>query len=149
MVEENDSAISVAVSIGREVELDRENEDKEEELPRWWELINIAVIHLSLVAMIDFEGIPATLKFTLDSIDMTLNLLSVLVVVIRIILELKIKGKLTKTAIADISITLIYLGGMIYEATIADDFNQFLEAETITVEILRAFKCFKLLLLFV
>ena len=49
MLEKNDSAISVVVWIGREVELERKSEDKEEELPRWWEFINIALVHLYLL----------------------------------------------------------------------------------------------------
>ena len=98
--------------------------------------------------MIDFEGRSANLKFVLDSIDMGINLCCVVIVVIRVILELKIKEKITKIAIADVGITLICLGGMIYEAKIASDFNEFLVAETLAADIVRTFKCFKLFLLF-
>ena len=79
---------------------------------------------------------------------MGLNFCFVLMIVLRIVLELKIKEKITKTTRADAGITLILLVGMIYEAIIAEDFNQFLEAETFPADILRTFKFFKLFLLF-
>ena len=80
---------------------------------------------------------------------MALNLCCVVMVVVRVSLELKMREKLTKTAIADVTITLFFLGGTIYEAIIADDFDQFLEAETLAADLLRTFKCLKIFLLFV
>ena len=79
---------------------------------------------------------------------MALNLCCVVMVVVRVSLELKMREKLTKTAIADVTITLFFLGGTIYEAIIADDFDQFLEAETLAADLLRTFKCLKIFLLF-
>ena len=146
--QEEDSAMSVVVSIKSEAEAERENQDSEGELPRWWELPNIILAHLSLlVSGLDFEGQSARLEFILDSADMALNLCCVVMVVIRVILELKIKERLTKIAIADVVLTLICLGGMIYEAIIASDFDEFLAAETMTGTVLRSFKCLKLILL--
>ena len=79
---------------------------------------------------------------------MSMNLCFVVMAIIRTILELKIKGKLTKIAIADLGIALTCLVGIIYEAIIASDFNVVLLAETLAANVLRTFKCFKLFLLF-
>ena len=50
--EEEDSAISVVVSIEQEIEAERKREDKAEELPRWWEFPNIFFVHLALLPML-------------------------------------------------------------------------------------------------
>ena len=105
--------------------------------------------HFSFVVlMIDFEGRPQPFKFVMDSIDMAMSICFVVMVILRIILELKMKGRLTRIAVADIGITLICLGGVIYEAIIASDLDEFLLAETLVADLLRTCKCLKLYLLF-
>ena len=84
----------------------------------------------------------------MDSIDVAMTLCSVVIVIMKVILELKLKEKLTRITIADVIITSTCLIGMVYEASIASDFKQFLEAETLLANILRTFKCPRLFLLF-
>ena len=103
------------VSVEQEAELQRESQDIEPELPGWWELINMVISHLAFAVMlVDFEGRSAELGFVLDSIDMGLNFCCMVVVVTRIVLEIKLRERLTKVAIADVVIALIYLSGMAY-----------------------------------
>ena len=126
----------------------RESEDEGGELPWWWEFPNILVAHLGYaVQMMDFEGQSALFSFVCDSIDMAIEVCSVLLVVLRIVLELKLRRKLTKIAMADAVLGLICLGGILYEARIAANFKEFLEAETQAADVLRTFKCLRLLLL--
>ena len=54
---------------------------------------------------------------------MVLNFCCVVMLILRVILEVKIKEKITRVAIADIIITLFFLVGMVYEAIIADDLH--------------------------
>ena len=118
-------------------------------MPEWWAFPNIIVAHLVyLVQMTDFEGQSSSFSYIVDSVDMGLELCSVLMVVLRVILELRLREKLTKIAMADVAVGLVCLGGIIYEARIAADFKEFLEAETQTADILRTFKCLRLVLLF-
>ena len=98
--------------------------------------------------MVDFEGRPADLGFIIDSFDMAISFCTVLIVLIKVILELKLNRRITKITALDISLTLVCLGGMIYEAKIASDFANFLQAETLAVDLLRTCKCLRLLLLF-
>ena len=57
--EENDSAISVVVTVRGEAELERENQDVEAEMPKWWELTNVFFSHFSFaLLMVDYEGRP-------------------------------------------------------------------------------------------
>ena len=79
---------------------------------------------------------------------MVMNLCCVVMVVMRVFLERRLKGRLTKITLLDIVVTLICLGTMVYEAGIASDFKEFLEAETLLVDLLRTVKCFRLFLLF-
>lgn len=139
----------MVVSAKQETEQQKESEDREEELPRWWELTNIILAHFSFVVlMVDFEGRSAELGFVFDSIDMGMNFGFVVAAIIRIVLEIMVKRSLPRLAIADICVGLVCLGGIIYEGAIATDFEKFLEAETLEAQILRIFKCLKLLLLF-
>ena len=145
----NDEAVSVVIETEQREEISRENQDKEEELPRWWELTNIFIAHCSyMVVMIDFEDRSAELGFIVDSFDMAMNCCCVLVVIVRVILEFQLGRQITKILVADVVIALICVGGIIYEAAIAQDFNQFLEAETLPANVIRTFKCFKLFVLF-
>ena len=151
--EENDSAISISVppdggSQVQDSEQERNGKEKQG-LPVWWELTNVAIAHLShAVLMIDFEGQSQQLGFAIDSIDMGLGLCCVLVVITRVILELSLNRRLSKIAIADAAITTVCLGGIIYEAIVAEDMAQFLEAETLATDVIRTFKCFRLFLVF-
>ena len=78
---------------------------------------------------------------------MVLGLCSVLMVLLRTVLELRLRGKITKIAMADVAVGLVCLSGIIYEARIAADFKEFLEAETQAAKVLRTFKCLRMLLL--
>ena len=98
--------------------------------------------------MVDFEGRSTEFGFILDSIEMVMNICFVVLVTIRVILEMSLKERLTKITMADVVLSLIGLGGMVYEGIIAADFGEFLAAETLVVSILRTLKCFKLFLLF-
>ena len=85
--------------------------------------------------------------FVLDSMDMAMSVCCLLVVLVKIALELRLKERLAKMTLLEIIIALICLSGIIYEARIATSFRSFLMAETSTASILRSFKCFKLVLL--
>ena len=117
--EEDDSAISVVVSIEQEIEAERKREDKEEELPRWWEFPNIFFVHLALLPLLHLQGQSTEFDFVLDSVDMGASFGCVVVLSIKVILELKIRDKITSTTRIDAGITLIFFGGMVYEAIIA------------------------------
>ena len=107
------------------------------------------IAHFSYsMIMIDFEGRSAELGFAIDSFDMTMNFCCVLIVAIRVGLEFKLRRQVTKILIADVLIALTCLGGIIYEAVIAEDFRRFMEAETLPANVIRTFKCFKFFLLF-
>ena len=107
------------------------------------------ITHFSYsMIMIDFEGRSAELGFAIDSFDMTMNFCCVLIVAIRVGLEFKLRRQVTKILIADVLIALTCLGGIIYEAVIAEDFRRFMEAETLPANVIRTFKCFKFFLLF-
>ena len=59
---------------------------------------------------------------------MAMNLCFVVLVAIRVILEMSLKERLTKITMADVVLSLIGLGGMVYEGIIAADFSEFLAA---------------------
>ena len=86
--------------------------------------------------------------FILNSIDMGLTLCTVVMVTLRVILEVKIRKRLSKIVVAEIVVGLACLGQILYESAVASDFEEFLEAETLALDILRTSKCLRVFLLF-